>query len=65
MSAHTIWTKPALTGLNLATCTEQGMIFGISWWSDVLFRFTGNRLNAHTGKGKIPDATAIMERRGN
>ena len=62
---HTIWTKPALSGLQLANCTEHGMVFGISWFSDILFRFTGNRLNAHTSKGTTPDASAVMERRGN
>ena len=61
--AFTIWTKQASNGIRPALCSEFGMIFGIRDFSDILFRYTGNLLYAHTGKGTNRDAAAIMERR--
>jgi hypothetical protein len=59
----TIWTKPALQGIRPAFCSEYAMIFGVRDFSDIMFRYAGNLLYAHTGKGTTPDATAVMTRR--
>lgn len=73
MNAFTIWTRRVLNDSlpwdqrepQILHCpsTEWGATFGIAYFSEIWFRFIGKYLFTHTGKGPIPDASAIMERR--
>ncbi len=63
-AAHSIWTQPTMSPIQLAPSTEYDLTFGVAHFSEIWFRFIEGVLSCHCLKGK-PDPMAIMERRGN
>ena len=58
---HSIWTRVAMTNIQLAKTTEYGLTFGVAYFGEVWFRFVGDCLFCHLAE--TSSATAIMERR--